>query len=230
MKNQILALLIAKFVGVNEQVLGRIADKLTANTTANSTQEELTTLVEGVTFQQVIDSHADARATQATQTAVANYEAKYGLKEGQKVTVEGSQNQNVLETQGGNNETPAWAKAIIDSNKALQDKISAMEGEKVTTSRKQTLEAITSKLPENLRKSYARTSVENLSDDEFEALKTEISTEVDAVATELNAKGAVFGRPAAQSGGNNPKDALSKEQEDAISARGGVPKDGQQPF
>lgn len=82
MKKQILEALKAKFQGVSEAILNRIADKLAKTVT---TAEQVATAVEGVTIQQVIESYGDSRATEAQQTAVHNYETKYGLKDGVKV-------------------------------------------------------------------------------------------------------------------------------------------------
>ena len=88
MRQQILEALKAKFSGVSEKILGRIADKLAKTVT---TAEQVATAVEGVTFQQVLDSYGDSRATEAQQTAVHNYETKYGLKDGQKIENGGGQ-------------------------------------------------------------------------------------------------------------------------------------------
>lgn len=82
MRKAILDALKAKFQGVSESVLNRIADKLCKTVT---TAEQVQTAVDGVTIQQVIDGYADSRATEASQTAVRTYEQKYGLKDGAKV-------------------------------------------------------------------------------------------------------------------------------------------------
>lgn len=78
-KEQILEALKTKFQGVQASILDRVATKLAQTVT---TEEQVKTAVEGVTIQQVIESYGDSRATQATSTAVHNYEAKYGLKDG----------------------------------------------------------------------------------------------------------------------------------------------------
>ena len=82
MRKAILDALKAKFQGVSESILNRIADKLCKTVT---TAEQVQTAVDGVTIQQVIESYADSRATEASQTAVHTYEQKYGLKDGAKV-------------------------------------------------------------------------------------------------------------------------------------------------
>ena len=229
----ILNALKAKFQGVSDAVLSRIANKLAKTVTS---QEQVATAVEGVTLQQVIDSYADHRATEAQQTAVQNYESKYGLKDGEKVTPVTVQQQGGQPTGGqptqptaGATETPEWAKQLIEQNKALTDRIVKMEGQRTTDSRKQQLSTIIAKLPEQLRKPYERITLDSLSDEQFNTLVTEVTTEVEGIANDINSKGAVFGRPTANSGGNQGNE-LTKEQQDAIAHRDGSAKGEGQPF
>ena len=229
----ILNALKAKFQGVSDAVLSRIANKLAKTVTS---QEQVATSVEGVTLQQVIDSYADHRATEAQQTAVQNYESKYGLKDGEKVTPVTVQQQGGQPTGGqptqptaGATETPDWAKQLIEQNKALTDRIAKMEGQRTTDSRKQQLSTIIAKLPEQLRKPYERITLDSLSDEQFNTLVTEVTTEVEGIANDINSKGAVFGRPTANSGGNQGNE-LTKEQQDAIAHRDGSVKGEGQPF
>lgn len=229
----ILNALKAKFQGVSDAVLSRIANKLAKTVTS---QEQVATSVEGVTLQQVIDSYADHRATEAQQTAVQNYESKYGLKDGEKVTPVTVQQQGGQPTGGqptqptaGATETPEWAKQLIEQNKALTDRIAKMEGQRTTDNRKQQLSTIIAKLPEQLRKPYERITLDSLSDEQFNTLVTEVTTEVEGIANDINSKGAVFGRPTANSGGNQGNE-LTKEQQDAIAHRDGSVKGEGQPF
>ena len=233
MRKAILDALKAKFQGVSDAVLSRIANKLAKTVTS---QEQVATSVEGVTLQQVIDSYADHRATEAQQTAVQNYESKYGLKDGEKVTPVTVQQQGGQPTGGqptqptaGATETPEWAKQLIEQNKALTDRIAKMEGQRTTDSRKQQLSTIIAKLPEQLRKPYERITLDSLSDEQFNTLVTEVTTEVEGIADDINSKGAVFGRPTANSGGNQGNE-LTKEQQDAIAHRDGSVKGEGQPF
>jgi hypothetical protein len=199
MRTKILEALKARFSGVNEQILSRIAERLAKTVT---TDEGVQPAVDGVTFQQVIDAEADRRATEASQTAVVNYEKKHSLKEGKPVEGGGQATQTEPASGAGGNEgTPAWAKAIIDSNRVLNEKLAALEGEKVTSSRKQKLDAVIGKLPDNLRKPYGRISLKDMAEDEFETFITETTAEVEGLAADLAAKGAVLGTP---SGGGGP--------------------------
>lgn len=230
MKNQILGALKAKFPGVADAILERIAAKLAKTVTA---EDQVQAAVDGVTFQQVLESYGDSRATEAQKTAVSNYEKTHGLKDGKPVQKAGADNgqgnEHGTDPAGGTDpDMPAWAKNLIESNKTLTERIERIDGERINTARRQQLAAIIDKLPESLRKSYERVSVDNLTDEQFTALTGEIGTEVDGIVKELGAKGAVFGRPVA--GSATKGDALTTEQEAAIAKREGVPGSDGQPF
>lgn len=236
MKQKILEALKAKFPGVNANVLNRIADKLAKTVT---TDEQITTAIAGVTkeFIEIIESYGDSRATEAQQTAVQTYETKYGLKDGQKIDNGGGSQggqqggmQTVQIQSAGGEQVPAWAQALIESNKTITERLNKMDGDRTTATRKQQLSTIIEKLPENLRKAYERTPVDDLTDEQFNTLVGEITTEVDGIVNDTRAKGAVFGRPAAQNGGSSSQgNELTKEQLEAISHRDNKPADGQ-PF
>ena len=236
MKEKILVALKAKFVGGNANVLNRIAEKLAKNVT---TDEQLTTAVAGVTQEliEVIESYGDSRATDAQQTAVQNYEAKYGIKEGKPInggtpTVQqgGATEPQPQQPAGGAEPVPSWAQQLIESNKMLSERLNKMDVDRTTTVRKQQLDTIVAKLPANLRKPYGRITVDALTDDEFNTLIGEVTTEVDGLAADIASKGAVFGRPSAHNGGGQQGSALTKEQEAAIAAREGTPDAAGQPF
>ena len=236
MHKELLEALKTKFEGVSEAILNRIATKLAKTVTS---AEQVKTAVEGVTIQQVIESYGDSRATEAQQTAIHNYETKHGLKDGVRVvetptggaeTVTHQTNAQPNNTSSGGAETvPAWAQALIESNKQLTERLNQVETERTTTSRKQQLSTVVSKLPENLRKPYERTAIDGLTDEQFNTLLSEITTEVDGITSSLSQKGVVFGRPTATGGTNNGTE-LSKEQMEAISQREGVVSEKGQPF
>lgn len=228
MKKELLEALTTKFPGVSASILGRIADKLAKTAT---TAEQVKTAVEGVTIQQVIESYGDSRATEASNTArenaVKDYESRYGLKDGVKTTTTtgGEQSGNgsgATTTAGGADETPAWAKTLIE-------RIDRMETAKATETRTQQLNAIIGKLPENLRKAYERLPVDKYTEEDFSKLLGEITTEVEGIEDDAAARGGVFGRPNASTGNQN-KAELTKEQIDAISKREGAATGDGQPF
>ena len=208
MKTQALDALKAKYPGVSEAILSRIADKIAKTA---KTQEEVTAAVEGVTFQQVLESYGDSRATEAQQTAVTNYEKKHGLKDGKKVEVEdttktgGNNGGN-----GGDDIADKIAAAVAAAMKPLNEKLAAFEGEKTANSRKNALNKVLEGAPEKIRQRYEKDFARmNFNDDEdFNAWIGEITPDVEAITSDFNAKGGVVGRPkggAAGNGGNeNP--------------------------
>lgn len=213
MKTKILEALKAKYEGVADAILERMAAKLAKTAT---TEEQVKEAVDGVTFQQLLESYGDSRATDAQKTAVLNYEKAHGLKDGKPVKKEGEPDPD---KNPDDPDMPAWAKKLFEENKTLTASIAKLAGERTTTARRQQLAAITDKLPESLRKSYGRVPVENLTDEEFTALTGEIAAEVEGIVKEMGAKGAVFGRPA-KSGGNsgsgNEKEATDAEAQAVV--------------
>lgn len=233
---QILDALKAKFTGVSESVLDRIAKTLAKTVT---TAEQVKTVVDGVTLQKVIDVYGDSRATEAQQTAVQNYEHKYGLKDGLKVETGGAssivgggqpqpgQSVGTQTPTGGapsatDNPVLAQLKALADQNKALNDRLDKLVGERTTNDRKAKLSEVYNRLPESLRKGYERISVDGLSDDDFNKLLTDVTAEVGSLETTLKAKGAVFGKPANPAQGGGGTGQLSEEQLKAINTRPGT--------
>ena len=219
MEKEILEALKARFAGVSDAVLGRIARKLAKTAT---TSEQVKTAVEGVTLQQVIDSYADSRATEASETArrnaVADYETRHGLKDGVKVPSQ----QQEKGAGGAEDAPPAWARDLIS-------RIDRMEASKTTETRRQQLDGVIGKLPETMRKAYTRLPLDKYSDDDFTALLSEVKTEVEEISRDTAASGAVFGKPTAGQGGGT-KGELSEAQKAAISKRDGAPAEGAQPF
>lgn len=231
MKEQILEALRSKFPGRSAIILGRIADKLAKTAT---TPEQVTTAVEGVTPEliEVIESYGDSRATEASTTAVTNYEAKYGLRDGKPTTTPaptGEGNDNAPKGQADES-VPAWATSLVERVTALQNELNRRDAERTTTGRRQALEAIYGHLPEPLRKGYERIPLDTLSDDEFTKLSADVTAEVGEIGQAFAAKGAVFSTPSAHHGGAGTQKELTKEQIEEINHRGGKPADGEQPF
>ena len=186
MEKEILTALTTKFEGVDAKILGRIAAKLAKTVT---TTEQVATAVEGVTFQQVLENYGDSRANDAQKTAVANYEKKYGLKDGQKTTGAETTEPDPHK----DDDMPAWATKLFD-------KISALEGVNVTNSRAKTLDEQLGKLPDYLKKAYSHVSLKDLSDEDFNNLVAEVGEAATAYAAEKGT-GHKFGRPLVTGGG-----------------------------
>lgn len=211
MYKEILEQLKTKFSGVSEKILDRIAKKLAETVTKS---EDVKTAVDGVTFQEVLESYGDSRATDATKTAVLNYEKKHGLKDGVKVD---TQQQQQVEIKPDEN-TPAWAVALANSVKALTDEVSHIKTERVASTRRQQMTEVLAKLPENLRKGYERIDLEKMDDEAFSGLLAEVTGEVGEIVKDTSAKGAAFGVPAVTYQGVQGQQAqeASDDQVDAV--------------
>ena len=79
---QILAGLRTKFQGADDATLQRIASKKAEGVTDES---KVNSIVEGISFQDVLTSYGDYRADGAQKTAVSNYEKKHNIKDGKPI-------------------------------------------------------------------------------------------------------------------------------------------------
>lgn len=222
MKKKIIELLATKFEGVDDSILARIAETKAAK--AIKTEEEAETFVEGITLAKLLNTYGDSRATESQKTAIANYEKQHGLKDGKKVMDGGNlkepEKNETIEGEGGE-ATPAWAKDLMESNKKLAARLEAMEGEKKATTRKQKLQETIGKLPESIRKGYERTSINDLSEEEFDELMTTIGSEVEEIIKENKVSGATFTTPQMRHQGDDGgkgKEA-SKDEVDAVMSK-----------
>lgn len=213
MKKQILDALKAKFVGVSEKVLDRVAEKLLKTVTG---AEDIATAIEGVTFQQVLDGYGDARATEAQQTAVSNYEKKHNLKDGVKVEEGGGKEPKEEKEPKGTEEVPVWAKGLIDSNKKLSDELASIKGKEVVGTRKTKLADILKDAPDKLKTRYEKDfdRIQFKDDEDFDGWLADITPDITALSAEIIAKGGVVTRPK----GGTKTDA-SKEASDLVKAR-----------
>lgn len=212
MKQTIIDLLKTKFEGVDESILSRIAETKAAK--AVKTEEEANAYVEGITLSHLLNSYGDIRSTEAQRTAVANYEKKYGIKDGKKVSTEGDH--NTLGTGDDDDDTPAWAKKLMEDNAALCKRLDTYDSEKRTSSRREKLNAIIGRLPASHRKGYERTTIDTLSDEEFTSTLETITAEVDEILKETNTAGLTFGAPRTKSQ-DTSKEASKAEVEAVMS-------------
>lgn len=229
-KDEIFALLKTKFEGVDDATIGRVADKLAKTAT------DASAAVDGCTFAQVLEMYGDSRATEASLSAVRNYERKHGLKDGKAIEVQKQaqqqQQQQNTQPQDGNNgggEVAELLRELKSQNELLKARLDGIEAKGITKTRMGEIGKIVEKLPEALRKPYGRISVDGLSDEDYTSLKNEISAEVEQLAQAQKANDAVFQQPKFVTGPVSTKE-LSEEQKSAIAKREGVIKAGEQPF
>lgn len=147
---QILAGLQTKFTGVDAAILTRIATKKAEGVTDET---KVNSIVEGISFSDVLNSYGDFRAGDATRTSVLNYEKKHNLKDGKPIE-NPNPNPNPEEKK---EDVPAWAQTLIDSNKTLSEKLAGYEQKEAQTVRSAQILAKAKEygIPESQAKRYA---------------------------------------------------------------------------
>jgi hypothetical protein len=204
----ILKALKTKFPGVDAKILERIAKKKAETTTK---EEEVKTVVDGVTFQSILESEGDRRADEAQKTAVTNYEKKYKLKDGKPTdepapkTTPSSTNQP---TGGEDSEVMKMLKEIKADNEQLRNELNGFKSEKLGNQRKQQFEALfegaSDKLKERYIRNYDRLSFKD--DEDFNGwldsqkpfIEDDIKTEKAAGATNTPPLGGTRRKPGEQ--------------------------------
>ena len=136
---QILAGLKTKFQGVDDATLQRIASKKAEGVTDES---KVNSIVEGISFQDVLTSYGDYRADGAQKTAVSNYEKKHNIKDGKPIEEPKPQDPPPTQTPQTTEQVPAWAQSLIDSNKTLSEKLAAMDAKTKADERNQQIAAV----------------------------------------------------------------------------------------
>ena len=161
-----------KFTGVDTAILTRIATKKAEGVTDET---KVNSIVEGISFSDVLNSYGDFRAGDASKTAVINYEKRHGLKEGKPIE---NPNPKPKPEEKKDDDVPAWAQALIDSNNILLTEVSTLKQERAQATRQ---EHILSKakeygIPENYAKRCAIKDDEDL-DAYFKDLKQEFAND-----------------------------------------------------
>lgn len=136
---QILAGLRTKFQGADDATLQRMASKKAEGVTDES---KVNSIVEGISFQDVLTSYGDYRADGAQKTAVSNYEKKHNIKDGKPIEEPKPQDPQPTPTPQTTEQVPAWAQSLIDSNKTLSEKLAAMDAKTKADERNQQIAAV----------------------------------------------------------------------------------------
>ena len=153
MFEKILAGLKTKFPGVDPKILERIAKKKAETTT---TEDEVKTVVDGVTFQSIIESEGDRRANEAQITAISNYEKKYKLKDGKTIDQPEPPKPNEPPTGGASDEVKQMFAKMEQENKAMREQLNGILQEKQGNQRKAKFEALFEGASEKLKERYMR--------------------------------------------------------------------------
>ena len=216
-KEEIIAALQAKFGGIPSDTISGIAEKLAK--TADPSATDANTLIEGITFADIVKSYGDSRAQSAAQTAVRNYERKFQLKDGAPITPN-TPPQTPADTTPHNNQNPNTissqqpqqpaaqqqpqqdiaaliAQAVAQAVSPLQDQLNQYKGQQLQTARKSRYEAAIKPLPEGIRKQYLA-SFDRMSfadDEDFEQYMTQFTQETKAIADDIAKRATVMTPP-----------------------------------
>lgn len=218
-KEEIIAALQAKFGGIPSDTISGIAEKLAK--TADPSATDANTLIEGITFADIVKSYGDSRAQSAAQTAVRNYERKFQLKDGAPITPNTPpQTQTPADTTPHNNPNPnsissqqpqqpaaqqqpqqdiaaLIAQAVAQAVSPLQDQLNQYKGQQLQTARKSRYEAAIKPLPDGIRKQYLA-SFDRMSfadDEDFEQYMTQFTQETKAIADDIAKRATVMTPP-----------------------------------
>ena len=136
---KILAGLQTKFPGADAATLTRIATKKAEGVTDET---KVNSIVEGISFQDVMQNYGDFRAGQAQTSSIANYEKKHGLKDGKPI-------ENPKPEPPNPEPKPDIAKLIADGIaagiKPFSDKLAAFEAKEAQTQRMAQISSVAKK-------------------------------------------------------------------------------------
>lgn len=221
MKIPLISALKTKFEGVSDAILGRVADKLIASGKVKS-EADIATAVEGVTFQQILESYGDSRADEAQKTAVKNYESKYKIKDGKPVEEPAKQPEVTQTTQPGGtttttqpqnqpDEISALLKTILEQNKTMAAELATIKQEKTASSRQSQLAEILKDAPQTVRtryeKDFARMTFKD--DEDFAGWLGEITPDIQQINTDFASKGGVVNRPKGGTGSGTKQNEVN---------------------
>jgi len=137
---QILAGLKTKFTGVEDATLQRIASKKAEGVTDES---KVNSIVEGISFQDVLTSYGDYRADGAQKTAITNYEKKHNIKDGKPVEEPKPQDPPTDPKPNEPQDLAAQiAAALGTALKPLSDRLDAMDAKTKADARNQQIDAV----------------------------------------------------------------------------------------
>ena len=208
MKEKLLALLKTKFFGVREATLERLAAKKAETVTEES---QLQTIVDGMTFDYIIDSESDFKGTQISKmAAVAEYEKRFGLKDGKPIEEPSKKKDHKPDPKAGDDPRDAQINELKESlNKLTELVTGVVTGQQKTSKQSQALDALKkTKIPEKLHQKWvnridfdSETSIE----DQIKELEAEhLDIHQELIAQSVKSSAFV-------PGGNNAKPVESAE-------------------
>ena len=206
MKEKLLALLVAKFVGVPKATLERIAEKKAGSVTDEA---QLQSIADGIDYGQIVQSEVDSKITDSNKKAIQNYESTHKLKDGKPVSTEPPTpgtppDPNDLATMVSN----AVKAAVAPLQQELQvfkqkDTQNTYLG-KVKTSLSE------KKIPESF---WGKRSINVESDEQLTSVVTEIETDWTNFRQEQINAGVMIDKPASGTGPAGDGESLAKQIE-----------------
>lgn len=187
---QIIALLVAKFQGVRKDGLAQVARTIALQAT---TEDEAKAIIDKLDVEKVkavvtdYRKDVDKEVSEANKTYEGTLKKKFDFVEKKSNPDDDDSTKKTL-----NDDAPAWAKALIDQNKALADKLNAIEGQKVTDTRLQMLEGKFAGVPDSYksqRLADAKLFINNLDEAGFNEYLTKTESDIAAFNQELADKG-----------------------------------------
>lgn len=140
---QIFVGLQQKFAGVDTATLTRIATKRAEGVTDET---QVNSIVEGISFQDVMQNYGDFRAGQAQTSAVSNYEKKHGLKDGKPIeTPKPEPPKPEPPKQQGTDIAKMIADGIAAGIKPFADKLAKMEAQEAQAQRNSQISSVAKK-------------------------------------------------------------------------------------
>lgn len=218
MKQKLLELLTAKFLGkgtTRKDVLARLAS---AFATQCTTEEEAQALIDKVTVEQVTDfekehrSEVDSEIAKATKTALENA--------GKGKGGEGAGDPEPKKEEGGSSDptdiASIVAAAIEKANAPLLQEINSIKAGKTTETRLSRMEEVLKDVNPELKakalKDFGRMSFEN--DESFEEYLTETTTDIQTINQTIVNQGLAGHQPG--NGGGAPTGKLTEAEYDNI--------------
>ena len=165
---QILAGLQQKFSGVDTAILTRIATKKAEGVTDET---KVNSIIEGISFSDVLNSYGDFRAGDASRTSVLNYEKRHNLKDGKPVETTTTTTTTKAEDKPDDMAT-IIANAVSAAVKPLSDKLAQFETEKSQATRQEQIMAKAKEygIPENYAKRCAKDLKQEFANDGFKGV------------------------------------------------------------
>lgn len=133
MKEKILSAIKAKIgkTDISDKTLNAYVDVIAAQITDESQIE--TAIAPSIVALKEIQANINSVAANAAKTKETE------LKSAEEAAKKAAEDAAKKAAETGGEETPAWAKSILESNKALNDRLAAIEGEKVQQTHSQKL-------------------------------------------------------------------------------------------